>query len=154
MDLEDLSPPLEIGEVDFNEAVESARPSEGGIQDFFLVGCGEDDDVGVRIESIHLHEQLVQSSVSFVIAASAHPRPLLPHSVDLINEDDRRRTFLGLFEEVSHTLRTDTDVHLDELATADGEEGHFALSRAGLGDHRLAGAWRTSQQCTFRDPSA
>lgn len=154
MDLEDLASALEIWEIDFYEAVEPTRSGEGWIQNFFLVCCSKDDDICIGIETIHFHEQLVQSSISLVIAASSHARSLLSNSIYLIYEDDRRCAFFCLFEEVSHSLGTDTDIHLDEFTTTDGEEGNFALSCAGLCDHCLAGAWWTSQERTLGDPCA
>lgn len=56
MDLKDLSSSLEVGQVYLYEAVESAWSGQSRIKDFFLIGGGEDDDIGVGIKPIHFHE--------------------------------------------------------------------------------------------------
>ena len=70
VDFEYLCPALEVREVDVDESVEPARAGEGLIQHFLLVGCCEHDHVCLVVEAVHLHQQLVQSSVPFVVASA------------------------------------------------------------------------------------
>ena len=58
---------------------------------------------------------------------------LPPDCVDLINEDDSRGVFLGLFKQIAHTGSADADVHLDKVGTRNREKRHarFACDCAG-----------------------
>jgi hypothetical protein len=75
-------------------------------------------------------------------------------SVELVDEDDRRRLLTRLLEQVAHAGGADADEHLDELGPGDGEERHLGLARDGLGEERLAGAGRTDEQDAFRHAPA
>ena len=70
VDFEDLGPSLEVREVDVDEPVEPARTGEGLVQNLLLVGCCEHDHVGLVVEAVHLHQQLVQSCVPFIVASA------------------------------------------------------------------------------------
>ena len=76
---------------------------------------------------------------------------LATYRINFIDEDDAGGRFLGLFEHVTHPGGTDTDEHLHEIGTRDGEEWHLGLARNGLGQQSLTGTGRTNQQHTGRD---
>ena len=58
--LEDALAARDVGAVDGDVAIETAWPHERGVQHVGPVGTGEDDDVLIRAEAIHLDEELVQ----------------------------------------------------------------------------------------------
>ena len=74
--------------------------------------------------------------------------------VDLVDEDDARAVLLGLLEEVTHARGADTDEHLDEIGTRDGEEGHARLARDRTREQSLAGSRRTVEQNAARNLGA
>ena len=79
---------------------------------------------------------------------------LATDGVDFVDEDDGRRRFLGLLEQVAHAGSAHTDEHLDEVGTGDAEEGHAGLASDGARQKRLARARRADQQHATRNLGA
>ncbi len=79
--------------------------------------------------------------------------PVAAHGVEFVDEDDARRVFLSLVEEVPHPGGPDADEHFNEIGTADAEEGNVRLPRDGPGQERLSRPRRTHEQHAFGDPS-
>src|SRR3546814_11738014 len=79
---------------------------------------------------------------------------MAPDGVDLVDEDDARRVALGLLEHVAHARRADTDEHLDEIRTRNGEEGNARLAGDRAGEQGLAGAGRTDEPRALRNLAA
>ncbi len=109
----------------------------------------------VGLETIHLHQQLVEGLFALVIAAAQAGAAMAPDDrVDFIDEDDAGRILLGLLEHITHTACADADEHLDKIRTGDGEEGHIGLARDGARQQGLAGARRADQQHALGNASA
>jgi hypothetical protein len=62
--------------------------------------------------------------------------------------------YLRLLEHVADAAGADADEHLDEVRTADREEGHPRLASDGAGEQGLAGARRADEQRALRDLAA
>ena len=154
VDLEDLGPALHVRAVEDDLAVEPAGPQQRRVEDVGPVGRGDDDDVGVGVEAVHLDEDLVEGLLALVMAATEAGATLAADRVDLVDEDDARRVALGLIEQVADAAGADADEHLDELGTGDAEERHAGLTCDGAGHQRLAGAGRSDQQHAARDARA
>ena len=71
--------------------------------------------------------------------------------VNLIDEDDGGRGFLGLLEQVTDPAGTDADEHLDEIGSGNGEERHPSFPRDGARQEGLAGPGRTVEQHALGD---
>ncbi len=74
--------------------------------------------------------------------------------IDLVDKDDARRVLLRLLEHVADTTGTDTDEHLDEIRTGNGEERHLGFTCNRLGQQRLTSAGRADHQHTTRNATA
>ena len=146
--------PLTSGASMIDLAVEAAGAQQRRVEDVGAVGGGDDDDVGVRVEAVHLDEDLVQGLLALVVAAAEAGAALAADRVDLVDEDDAGRVALGLVEQVAHAGGADADEHLDELGAGDREEGHAGLAGDGAGEQRLAGAGRADEQDAARDARA
>src|SRR5216683_810581 len=76
---QDLLPPLHVRHVDHDLAVEAPRPQQRRVEDVGPVGGREQDDPVVRLEAVHLHQQLVEmdgfESNDGVILLAATNRP-------------------------------------------------------------------------------
>ena len=129
-------------------------PQERRVEDVGAVGGGDDDHVGVRVEAVHLDEDLVEGLLALVVAATEAGAALAADRVDLVDEDDARRVALGLVEQVADAAGADADEHLDELGAGDAEERHAGLTGDGACHQRLAGAGRPDQQDAARDAGA
>ncbi len=151
---QDLLAPLEVGSVDADLAVEAARAQQRRVEDVGTVGGRDQDDVGLRVEAVHLDEQLVERLLALVVAAAHAGTAVATDGVDLVDEDDRRAVLLGLLEQVAHAARADADEHLDEVGARDRVEGHARLTGDGAREQRLAGSGRAVQQHALGDARA
>src|SRR5690606_764892 len=96
---------------------------------------------------VHLHEELVERVLALVVAAHHHAFAAAPpDGVDLVDEDDARRFFLRLLEQVAHARRAHADEHLDEVGAGEREERRARLARHRFGEQRLAGSRRADEQ--------
>src|SRR5205807_5378713 len=119
--------------------------------DVGAVRCGDQDDVRLDVEAVHLDEQLVERLLALVVPTAEPGTTVAADGVDLVDEDDARRVLLGLVEQVAHAAGADADEHLDELRPADAEERHAGLTGHRFAEQRLAGARRAHQQHTLGD---
>ena len=131
---------LHVRAVEDDLAVEPAGAQERRVEDVRAVRGGDDDHVRVRVEAVHLDEDLVEGLLALVVAAAEAGAALAADRVDLVHEDDARRVALGLVEQVADAARADADEHLDELRAGDAEERHAGLAGDGPRHERLAGA--------------
>jgi hypothetical protein len=154
VDLEDGHAAAQVRPVEDDLAVEAAGAQQRRVQDVRAVGGGDDDHVGVRVEAVHLDEDLVEGLLALVVGAAEAGAALAADGVDLVDEDDAGRIALGLVEEVADAAGADADEHLDELGAGDGEEGHARFAGDGSGEQRLAGARRPDEEHAARDARA
>ena len=154
VDLEDLQAALHVGPVEDDLAVEAAGSQQRRVEDVGPVRGGHDDDVRVRVEAVHLDQDLVERLLALVVRAAQAGAALAAHGVDLVDEDDAGAVALGLVEEVAHAAGADAHEHLHELRAGDAEEGHAGLAGHGPRQQRLAGAWRAHEQHAARDARA
>jgi hypothetical protein len=117
VDLEDLLAALAIGAVDDDLTVEPSWTQQRGVEYVRAVGGGDEDDVVLHLEAVHLDEKLVQRLLALVVAAPHAGAPVAPHGVDLVHEDDARRVLLRLLEQVANAARPHADEHLDEVGS-------------------------------------
>ena len=150
VDLQDALAATHIGSVYHNLAVETAGAQKCRIQDVGAVGRRNQDDGLVRLEAVHLDEQLVERLLALVMTAAQAGAALATDGIDLVDEDDGRRRVLRLLEQVAHAGGAHTDEHLDEVGAGNAEEGHARLARNGARKQRLARARRADEQATAR----
>ena len=143
-----------VGGIDHDLPVEAARPEQRRIEHVGPVGGRDEDDAVVRLEAVHLDQELVQRLLPLVVPA-AEPGAAVPADrVDLVDEDDAGRVRLALLEEVAHPAGADAHEHLDEVRARHREEGTPGLAGHRLGEQRLAGARRAHQQRALGQPAA
>ena len=151
---EDLGAALAVGAVDHDLAVEAAGPQQGRVEDVGPVGGGDEDDVVLHLEAVHLDEELVQRLLALVVAAAQAGAAVAADGVDLVHEDDAGGVLLGLLEEVAHARGAHAHEHLDEVGAGDREEGDAGLTGDRARQQRLAGARRPVEQHALGDPGA
>ena len=99
---------FEIGTVDDDLAIEATRPEQRRIEDVRTVRRREQDHAGLRVEAVHLHEQLVQRLLPLVVTTADAAATMAADRVDLVHEHDRRCRGLRLREEVADPRRADS----------------------------------------------
>ena len=134
--------------------IETAGTQQRGVQHVRPVGGRDQDDTLVRLEAVHLDQQLIERLFALVVAAAETSATMTADRVNFVDEDDAGRVFLGLLEHVAHAACTDADKHLDEVGTRNGEERHVGFARDGACEQGLAGAGRTDEQHTARNAPA
>ena len=154
VDLEDPLAALAVGPVDHDLAVEAPGPQQRRVEDVGPVGGGDEDDVVLHLEAVHLDEELVQGLLALVVAAAHAGAAVAADGVDLVHEDDAGGVLLGLLEEVADAAGADPDEHLDEVGAGDREERHAGLTGDRPREQRLAGAGRPVEQHALRDAGA
>ena len=110
---------LHIRPIDDDAAIEAAGTEERGIENVGTIGRGDENDAFVRLEAVHLDEQLIQRLLAFIVSAAQTGAAMTADRIDLVDEDDAGRVLLSLFEEIANARRADADEHLDEIGTAD-----------------------------------
>ena len=156
MDAQDLLAARDIRVRHHDLAVEAAGTQQRRVEHVGPVGRGDDDDALVRLEAVHLDQELVQRLLALVIAAAEAGAAMTADGVDFVDEDDAGRVLLGLLEHVAHAARADADEHLDEVGARDGEERHIGLAgdgARGQASCRCPGGPTSSTPRGMRPPS-
>ncbi len=154
MDLENSLTASEIRCVDDDLPVEAAGAQKRGVEHVGPVGGRDENHAVVRLEPVHLDEQLVERLLSLVVTAAKACTPVPAYGINLVDEDDTWRVCFPLLEEVADAARADADEHLDEVGTRHREERTRGLAGDRLRQQRLAGARRTDEQRALRQASA
>src|SRR5205823_6870989 len=102
VNLQDLLASHPVRPVDDDLAVEAAGPQKRRIEDVRAVGGGDQDDVVLHLEAIHLDQQLVERLLALVVASTQAGAAVATDGVDLVHEDDAGRVLLGLLKKVSY----------------------------------------------------
>ncbi len=151
MHLEDLLAALDVGCVDDDLAVEAARAQKRRVEHVGTVGRSNQHNRLVRLEPVHLDQQLVQGLLALVVTAAKAGASLAPNRVNLINKDDGRRSFFGVLKQVTHAARAHADEHLNEVRARNREERHAGLARNRARKQRFTGTRRANQQTPARN---
>ena len=154
MDLENLFASLDVGQINVNLTVETARTKQSRVENIRAVSCGHDDDALVRFKAVHLNEDLIEGLFALVVSAAEPRAAPAAHGVDFVDEDDTGLIFLCEVEEVADSCRADADVHFHEVGTGYGEEGNARFACDGLCEQRLTGTRRADEQYAARNSRA
>ncbi len=146
MYFEDLLAIFEGWETDGHTSIESSWSQKCLIEDIGAIGRCHDDDIGIIIESVHLGQDLIQGLLTLIMSPSDTRRSLLPDSIDLIDEYDRRGFLTSFFEKISYTGSTDSDEHLDELRSRNREKWNFRFSGDCTSKESLPGTRRSLKE--------
>ena len=102
---EDALAAAHVGARHGDAAVEATGAQDGGVEHVGAVGRGDDDDALVRLEAVHLDEELVQRLLALVVTAAEAGAAVTTDGVDLVDEDDAGRVLLALLEQVADAAR-------------------------------------------------
>ena len=115
VDIQNLFTSANIGQGDIHLTVKTARAKQSSIQNIRTVGCGHHNHAKIGFKTVHLDQHLVQCLLALVIATTDTGTTLAANGVDLVNKNDTRRVFLGVFKHVTHTRCAHADKHLNEV---------------------------------------
>src|SRR5262249_34329953 len=126
---------------------------ERRIQNIGTVSSRDQDHAFVRLEAVHLDEQLVERLLALVVSTAESRATVPADRIDLVDEDDAGGVLFPLLEEIADARGTDADEHFDEIGTADREERNVGFTGDRTSQQRLAGSRRAHQQHALRDSS-
>ena len=148
---QDCLAPLQIGSFNRNLSIKTARTQQSGIKNIGTVSRRNEDQIRGIIKAVHLDQQLVQSLVAFIGTAAISRTAVTTDRIDFIDKDNRGSNLLGAGYKITHTRSADTDIHLKEFRTCDGEEGSLGFTRDSLCQQGLTCSRRTVEQHTARN---
>mmetsp|Transcript_14900 Transcript_14900/g.21069 ORF Transcript_14900/g.21069 Transcript_14900/m.21069 type:complete len:257 (-) Transcript_14900:853-1623(-) len=151
VDTKDTSTSLEVGKIDSDLAIETSRTEKGLVKNIDTVSGGNGDNSWVSIETIHLNKDLVNSLFTFIVTSGVTSTTLTTNSINLINEDNAGSILLCLSEDITDTGSTNTNKHLNEFRTRDGDERDSSLTGNSLGKKGLTGTRRSIEDHTTRN---
>ncbi|MNF57794.1 hypothetical protein D3C84_393340 [compost metagenome] len=154
MYFEDLLTTTDIWQTNDNLTVETARTQQRWVEDVWAVGRSDNNDAIVHFEAVHLNQQLVEGLLTLIVTTTHAGATMATDGVDFVDKDDARSMLLGLLEHVANTAGTDTDEHLDEVRTGNGEERNLGFTSNRLGQQGFTGTRRTDHQHTARNTTA
>jgi len=128
--------------------VEAAGAQQRRIEILNPVRGAHDHHLFRTVEAVELDEQLIERLI--LLAVETVPGALRTDSVELIDEDDRRRVLPRLPEEPADPRSTESREHLDERRGRRAVEARARLIRDGFGEERLPGARRSVEKKAFR----
>ena len=85
---QDLCAAFYVGASNSYTTIEAAGPEQGRIQDIGSVRCSQDDDAAVLSETVHLHQELVECLLTFVVTSTHACATLSTHCIDLVDENN------------------------------------------------------------------
>ena len=75
VDFEDLETSAQIGPRHDNTSIKTSRSQESGVEHIGPVRRGDQDDPLVTLETVHLHQKLIEGLLALVVARHPCPRP-------------------------------------------------------------------------------
>jgi hypothetical protein len=145
---------LDVGPIHDDAAIETPGAEERRIEHVGTVGRGDEDHAFVRLEAVHLDQQLVQRLLTFVVTATETGTAMASDRVDFVDEHDAGGVLLALLEEVADARGADADEHLDEIGAADREERDVRLTGDRASEQGLARSGRAHQEHAFGNAAA
>ena len=131
--------------------VKTSRTKDRRIQNIHSVGSCHNNNALINPETIHLYKELVQSLLSFIMAAAHAGSSLSGNCIDLINKDDTWSMFLAFFKKVSYSGCTYTNKHFHKVRTGNREERYSCLPCHCFGKKGLTCSRRSYKQYTLGD---
>ena len=133
--------------------VEAAGTEQRRIEDVLAVRGGDDDNPLVRLEAVHLDEQLIQRLFPLFVAERV-AAAAAADGVELVDEDDARGVAACVLEQPPHARGADARIHFDEVGPAREQKRHAGFTRNRSRQQRLARAGRADEQHALRDAPA
>mmetsp|Transcript_26590 Transcript_26590/g.48252 ORF Transcript_26590/g.48252 Transcript_26590/m.48252 type:complete len:366 (-) Transcript_26590:152-1249(-) len=137
---QNTGPSLKVGQVYSNFTVKTSGTKKGCIKNIHAIGGCNSDDSRVSIETVHLHQNLIDGLFSLIITSSKTCTTLPSDGINLINENNAGRILLRLRKDITNTRGTHTHKHLHKFRTRNRDKWHTGLSGHSLGQERFTGS--------------
>jgi hypothetical protein len=138
------------GKLDF--PVDAARPNQGRVEGFNLVGGHDHFYVAALVKPVQLVQQLEHGALDFLGAARLRVVALRADRVDFVDEHDGGRVVVRDAKKFSDQLGPVAEVLLNQLGPHHAQKRGRSLVRHGLGEQGFARAWLAVQNHALRRP--
>src|SRR4051794_25031269 len=102
MHAQNLFTPANIRPAHDDSAIEAPRTQQCRVEHIRTVGRSHQDHAFVRLEAVHLDQQLIQSLLALVVTAAKACAAVASDCVNFVDEDDAWSVLLALLEEVAY----------------------------------------------------
>lgn len=147
MDLQDLQPPVPVGNPDLDLPVEAAGPAERRVDVLEQVRGADHHDLAPALEAVQEGEELGDEPL---LDLAKHVRAPRGDGVDLVEKDDAGGAVLGLVEDLPQPGLTLTVELADHLGAVDVNEVGLRLGGERAGQLGLARAGRPVEEHALR----
>src|SRR5438105_10349457 len=154
MDPENFLAAFDVGEIDRDLTIESARAEQRRIENIGPVGSSDNNNTFLGVEPVHLDQERIECLLTLIVTAPNPVTAMAPDRVDFIDENDTGRRFLALLEHIPDPAGADTDEHFHEIGTANREEGDVGFAGDSACEQRFTSARRSDQQDAFWNSTA
>ena len=113
--IEDLLATTDIGQGHVNLAVKAPRAQQRSIQNIWAVGGCHHDHAEVGLETVHLHQHLVECLLALVVSTAQASATLTANGINLIHKNNARCVLLCILKHVANTGGTHAHEHLNEV---------------------------------------
>ncbi len=150
VDFKDFHPAVQIGFVHHDLPVKTPGAQKRFVQHIRSIGGRQYHHAFIGIKTVHLHQELIQCLLAFIMAAHHHgTAALAADGIQFVNKNNTRRLGPGLLKKIPHPGRTDAHKHFDKIRAADVKKRHARLPGYGPGQQCFARAGRAHQQHAF-----
>src|SRR5205809_8009179 len=115
MDAQNLFTSTDIRERHYDPPVKASRTQKGRIKHIRPVGGGDQNNSLIRLKAIHLHQQLVQSLLAFIVPAAQASATVTADSINFVDEDDAGRILLSLLKQVADPACAHAHKHFNKV---------------------------------------
>ena len=154
MNSENACASLEIGKINSDLSIETSRTKKCLIKNISTICSCNSDNSGVSIETVHLYKKLVNGLLTLVISSSKSCATLTSNCINLVNENNTGGVLLSLGENITYTRSSNSDKHLYELGSRDGDEGNSSFSSNSLCEKGLTGTGRSIKDNSTRNTAS
>ena len=117
MNFQNAFAPAHVGPRYNDSSIKPTGPQQRRIEDVRPVGGGDENDVVLHLEAVHLDQELVERLLALVVTATESSASVPADRVDLVDEDDARRVLLALLEQIAHPRGAHADKHFNKVRT-------------------------------------
>ena len=154
MHLQNLLPPLHIGQVNVDFAVKPSGAQKSGIKNIFPIGRCDNDHPLSRIDPIHFDQECIEGLLPLVVTAPQTVPPTPADGINFVDKDQAGRGLLPLLKHVPDPGGTHPDKHLHKIRTTDAVKRNVSLAGNGFGQECFSGSRRSHHQDTLGNSSA
>ena len=135
-------------------AIKSTWAQKRRIKHIWSVCSGNNNQISVVIEAIHLYKQLIKSLLALIVTACHTTSAAASNSVNLVNKDDCWSVLFSLVKQLAHARRAKANKHLNKVRSSHGVERNASFACNCTRKKGFTSSWRAVKQHATRNARA